>query len=1312
MFEVIEVDFDPVGAGPHCWFLRGHSTTGREAPDELCLWVKCENWRQDYIDGDYPIDIRVETVNQELNKGNTSLRVGNAKTDQEPLNVITRLQDDETTHTLLLQYASDIPLHAGQFTPSIALAGLNQDCFSREGDRRTETKRTLGGGSGSGSTELETKSGVEGGVGGRVGMGGGDAHGARTSPGVALSPVVAYLGVERPRYAEMVVDDRELHALGRIEQGLMANNNNDNDGSTPGRRRMGGTTRRGRSWRTIRRRGGTTTSGRGAAEMMGQRREQRRRVGWRDDTAVGGGRRGGTTTSPRSDWGGGAGRRAQWQCLRYGKRAAWRSRRRKAESGRRGARDGGRQRSDMATTVAGRLAEAAEHLQLRPSRPPLATQSVQSDRCGEGSSKIDDDGDDEPSSYTRPPRAPFSCLLDSPAALFSVLSAARGNCGGQGCRDVISALSCSEERPQTRPPSASLRLALLERRPSLVASPPPTLCQMWPIFFFYLVPAAATQGLPEALAALQYRTLRLFGVALPCALGGKYANAQTRALIFRPAPIAFQLPLASFLTFSAPLPALIEHRPTLVASLPSTLCQMRPNWGNHDFPPSLLFKSESDTTATKYFHYIARIIPCVCSVPPCPLYAPTLVKMHAQPTKPRHGCFLRAPAVPYHSVSASQIARIMHVTSILVFVTPPSTLRQILRNAQKGAFFPVSAAVVATRASPKPAAPCLASVCRNCFRSLDLRSARASTRLGAQLALRAGRDWRCARSATGEGSPGSTPTSWRDGEAGHGTGREGGGPSPVSVGVRAAVGRCSAGLCELERRVRRRAWTGAGADNGNFHTRSHSFMPKLPSRLSSGGKGSTGEQVVPSEREKDVKERRGLFHLITFRWWPSFNAGERASQIIYATGFVDRLVAPPLSDPRSWKPSKMELELLGTNVALHKPPNDPQTIRIHPAEEWRRKRSCTSSSSRPVFLHDGVPKEDAAQREEEWKDYALAVLLRALAGTPALGISFLVHRLKKRSQCVREWLGRQAFHADTIVDVFFPSSESQERGASSVPRRPHLTPAMGRAGDRGSFAKCDARNRFACIARSLTLLHRTVPEQATTPPIRSLARPWNGYERGGSEYGLGLGPMLGDGQPQSASTNTSIARGSNKASQRRFRNFRIPSHTGSAVPLVIVLDSANLVEDPGRRLDSRPTRLPATAHPPLREASAEPRVHLRRQAGVPRRRTAVLPLRLERVAQQRLPVLQPRDTRIALIMAVGTITARRRCKHDTAKGELTDCRSPANGVAVRHLIPDSALLAAHLPQPSVSALSIGDAADIVRVVSDDDLKGGLKPPES
>ncbi|KAJ7197609.1 hypothetical protein GGX14DRAFT_574085 [Mycena pura] len=857
-------------------------------------------------------------------------------------------------------------------------------------------------------------------------------------------------------------------------------------------------------------------------------------------------------------------------------------------------------------------------------------------------------------SYTRPPRAPFSWLLDSPAALFSVHSAARGNGGGQGCRDVISALSCSE-RPQTRPPSASLRLAPLERRPSLVASPPPTLCQMWPIFFFYLVPAAATRGLPEALAALQYRTLRLFGVALPCALGGKYANAQTRALIFRPAPIAFQLPLASFLTFSAPLPALIEHRPTLVASLPSTLCQMRPNWGNHDFPPSLLFKSESDTTATKYFHYIARIIPCVCSVPPCPLYAPTLVKMHAQPTKPRHGCFLRAPAVPYHSVSASQIARIMHVTSILVFVSPPSTLRQILRNAQKGAFFPVSAAVVATRASPKPAAPCLASVCRNCFRSLDLRSARASTRLGAQLALRAGRDWRCARSATGEGSPGSTPTSWRDGEAGHGTGREGGGPSPVSVGVRAAVGRCSAGLCELERRVRRRAWTGAGADNGNFHTRSHSFMPKLPSRLSSGGKGSTGEQVVPSEREKDVKERRAL------QTEPVTTDGGAApllappditlelaspthetlskrdtllgGQIIYATGFVDRLVAPPLSDPRSWKPSKMELELLGTNVALHKPPND-RTIRIHPAEEWRRKRSCTSSSSRPVFLHDGVPKEDAAQREEEWKDYALAVLLcvpllcsRALAGTPALGISFLVHRLKKRSQCVREWLGRQAFHADTIVDVFFPSSQKARsavlvrlvvrswgvvprsvrgcfhhipRGrrrspprsccpracrctavaclvpfAASVPRRPHLTPAMGRAGDRGSFAKCDARNRFACIARSLTLLHRTVPEQATTPP---LARPWNGYERGGSEYGLGLGPMLGDGQPQSASTNTSIARGSNKASQRRFRNFRIPSHTGSAVPLVIVLDSANLVEDPGRRLDSRPTRLPATAH--------------------------------------------------------------------------------------------------------------------------------------
>lgn len=50
--------------------------------------------------------------------------------------------DSKTTRLLIhFCYNTRVTFHftRDQFTPSIALAGLNQDCFSREGDRRTET---------------------------------------------------------------------------------------------------------------------------------------------------------------------------------------------------------------------------------------------------------------------------------------------------------------------------------------------------------------------------------------------------------------------------------------------------------------------------------------------------------------------------------------------------------------------------------------------------------------------------------------------------------------------------------------------------------------------------------------------------------------------------------------------------------------------------------------------------------------------------------------------------------------------------------------------------------------------------------------------------------------------------------------------------------------------------------------------------------------------------------------------------------------------------------------------------------------------
>ncbi|KAJ7468330.1 hypothetical protein B0H11DRAFT_2306050 [Mycena galericulata] len=48
--------------------------------------------------------------------------------------------------------------------------------------------------------------------------------------------------------------------------------------------------------------------------------------------------------------------------------------------------------------------------------------------------------------------------------------------------------------------------------------------------------------------------------------------------------------------------------------------------------------------------------------------------------------------------------------------------------------------------------------------------------------------------------------------------------------------------------------------------------------------------------------------------------GKRASQILYASGFVNRLVTPALSDPRAWKAFKMEVR--GTKLVLHKQPGE------------------------------------------------------------------------------------------------------------------------------------------------------------------------------------------------------------------------------------------------------------------------------------------------------------------------------------------------------------------------------------------------------
>ncbi|KAJ7641022.1 rho GTPase activating protein 22 [Roridomyces roridus] len=181
--------------------------------------------------------------------------------------------------------------------------------------------------------------------------------------------------------------------------------------------------------------------------------------------------------------------------------------------------------------------------------------------------------------------------------------------------------------------------------------------------------------------------------------------------------------------------------------------------------------------------------------------------------------------------------------------------------------------------------------------------------------------------------------------------RDGGG-SPVSISISAPV------LAD-------------GAVNGtggqHVHTRSHSFTPKLPSRLATGSspgrKGSAGE--IEHGLMAEGKERRGGFANFHFGGAsaqakhdpspllappiilapapvsassstsaPSTTEspaalqpihppeGKRASQIVYAAGFVNRFAAPAygLGDPRAWKPAKMEVR--GTKLVLHKVPGD------------------------------------------------------------------------------------------------------------------------------------------------------------------------------------------------------------------------------------------------------------------------------------------------------------------------------------------------------------------------------------------------------
>ncbi|KAJ7688040.1 hypothetical protein B0H17DRAFT_1180673 [Mycena rosella] len=358
------------------------------------------------------------------------------------------------------------------------------------------------------------------------------------------------------------------------------------------------------------------------------------------------------------------------------------------------------------------------------------------------------------------------------------------------------------------------------------------------------------------------------------------------------------------------------------------------------------------------------------------------------------------------------------------------------------------------------------------------------------------------------------------------------------------------------------------------------------------------------------------------------DAGKRGLQIVYASGFVNRLVTPALADPHTWKMFKIEVRKM--KLVLQKPPKDRAPgVRelfaqdfVDEAEEeegvgaggggnaeeaqrrdlgsvGRKKRAYCRRGRHPtlgvrgadtvaldrafsaegtpasrggvekgtlealvhelvfatVFSHDNCDADEAARREEEWRDHSLTVLLclplffgRAcvetefIRGVPRLGRGAGRDEAHPRARrvdggrvpppvrrscgCGRmQW---EDFHAEALPDVFFPSPQPvTSRMPASVSTQAMYTPSLllgvssptfstntfSPRPDGGSArmaAGLSSRMPWAALeterlsrdvllaldphvlARSLTLFHRAVLEQAPDNPTAAFVDPGAG----------------------------------------------------------------------------------------------------------------------------------------------------------------------------------------------------------------------------
>ncbi|KAF7346781.1 Rho GTPase activating protein 22 [Mycena sanguinolenta] len=419
----------------------------------------------------------------------------------------------------------------------------------------------------------------------------------------------------------------------------------------------------------------------------------------------------------------------------------------------------------------------------------------------------------------------------------------------------------------------------------------------------------------------------------------------------------------------------------------------------------------------------------------------------------------------------------------------------------------------------------------------------------------------------GDGSPGSTPPSARRGSgmawptiinAPNGRGdasssvtnagvnggardvrnreRNGsGGGSPVSISISAPF---LAGPGSGSMGASADGNQGGGMPPGHVHTRSHSFTPKLPSRLanfgapSPGRKSSAGELDPWEQRDGKEKEKRGVGF--------SFFGGAAQTKALPPTppSISDPapLLAPPhiilepspptdappplptrradrdrqtrvADHPRAWKPFRMEIR--GTKAILHKPPSDRAgEIRdlfavgiVEDADKdeaevevdagagagaggaeagggGRRTKGRIEKGTLEALVHElvfatvflvaGAPPEEAERQEEEWRDFALAVLfsLPLVAGRARVEVEFLrcatylltgaepeeveAHR-KRVAWMAREYLhfhgtpvdaaAWEDFRAEVIPDVFFSAAQTTPSGlAASVSTQAMYTP--------------------------------------------------------------------------------------------------------------------------------------------------------------------------------------------------------------------------------------------------------------------------------